>query len=283
MSRLSAKKIRVLLGILLLAAVGGLFGLDYWTETRSAVSFVTVVVGLAGFWEFGRLSGVATGQDGGSRSLFLWGLVGTGYFLSLPFWAEAALSSYQVAGVFGVVLGAFVLTVFRFDFAERFPGFLAVLFGTILFGLLFSYILLIYRDGSSASARLLRGVVFFLAVKGTDIVAYLIGSAVGRHHFLKISPGKTLAGSLAALAYGAAALAVAGAVWPQHFFEWPVGILFGIILGLTSSLGDLLGSLIKRYYRVKDSGRLLPEFGGVLDLIDSFFFSAYVFWYLLVW
>ena len=61
-------------------------------------------------------------------------------------------------------------------------------------------------------------------------------------------------------------------------FPWPRGILLGIILSVASQVGDLSESLIKRYYQVKDSGILLPEFGGVLDLTDSFSYCGLLFW-----
>ena len=73
----------------------------------------------------------------------------------------------------------------------------------------------------------------------------------------------------------------AGYWLPEYFFEWPWAILFGIILSVSTQLGDLTESVLKRYYRVKDSASLLPEFGGVLDLIDSFLFSGFLFWCLL--
>ena len=115
-------------------------------------------------------------------------------------------------------------------------------------------------------------------VKGTDIAAYLVGTAIGRHHFLKVSPGKTIEGSLAAVFFAALWFGGAGAALSEYFFEWFEGGALGIILAIASASGDLTESLIKRHYGVKDSGRLLPEFGGVLDLIDSFLFSAFLFW-----
>ncbi|MEM7235634.1 MAG: phosphatidate cytidylyltransferase, partial [Planctomycetota bacterium] len=87
---------------------------------------------------------------------------------------------------------------------------------------------------------------------------------------------------LSALVFGGLWFAGAGWLRPETFFEWPLGFLFGIILAIASSLGDLAESLLKRYYQVKDSSSLLPEFGGVLDLIDSFVFSAFLFWCLIV-
>jgi phosphatidate cytidylyltransferase len=57
-------------------------------------------------------------------------------------------------------------------------------------------------------------------------------------------------------------------------FSWPYAILFGATISILSFLGDLSESLIKRQCQIKDSAHLIPEFGGILDLVDSLVFTA---------
>ena len=120
-------------------------------------------------------------------------------------------------------------------------------------------------------------------VKGGDIAAYLVGSAIGRNRMAPLlSPGKTWEGALASLA---GALLVAWLVferWPQPVAArpwggWPV---FGLAVGLAGMLGDLAESLLKREAGLKDSGRSLGGMGGVLDLVDSLLLAAPVAWVL---
>jgi phosphatidate cytidylyltransferase len=62
--------------------------------------------------------------------------------------------------------------------------------------------------------------------------------------------------------------------------EWAGAIVFSALLAATGQLGDLAESAIKRWAGVKDSGRLVPEFGGALDMVDGFLISipvAYLF------
>lgn len=63
----------------------------------------------------------------------------------------------------------------------------------------------------------------------------------------------------------------------------PWAIIFGAVVGFSAMLGDLAESLLKRDAQVKDSGRLVPAFGGVLDVIDCLLVSMPVAYYLFVW
>lgn len=115
-----------------------------------------------------------------------------------------------------------------------------------------------------------------LMVKSTDIGAYFGGRKLGKHKLIPwLSPGKTWEG----LGCGLATAGIVGLIcsgngrWLPHV-PWWKGLIFGIIIGGVGQLGDLLESLMKRDAEVKDSGSLIPGFGGILDVIDSPLFAA---------
>ncbi len=111
-------------------------------------------------------------------------------------------------------------------------------------------------------------VMILLCVKFTDIGAFFTGKTIGRHKLIYwLSPGKTWEG----LAGGVVTAALVGAACSPFVeqLDWWKGALFGAIIGAVGQAGDLLESLMKRDAQVKDSGTLLPGFGGVLDVIDS--------------
>ena len=89
----------------------------------------------------------------------------------------------------------------------------------------------------------------------------------------KTSAVKTIAGGVGAIA-GAILITFGFLHWSSlsAIFTWSVALPLGILLGMTSMVGDLVESLVKRSSRVKDSGALVPEFGGVMDIIDSVLF-----------
>ncbi len=130
-------------------------------------------------------------------------------------------------------------------------------------------------------------------VKFADIGAYFTGITVGRHRIVpSISPNKTLegfVGGLAASVIVAVALAwLGGIIMPLYGVSspgplLPVGwaVVFGLSMGLVGQIGDLIESLIKRDAQIKDSGSLVPTFGGVLDIIDSPLLTAPLAWWLL--
>ncbi len=107
-----------------------------------------------------------------------------------------------------------------------------------------------------------------LMVKSTDIGAYFGGRATGRHKLIPwLSPGKTWEG----LGFGLLTAGIVGLLCSTKIPHVTLqkGFIFGVIIGGIGQLGDLLESLMKRDAEVKDSGSLVPGFGGVLDIIDS--------------
>lgn len=107
-----------------------------------------------------------------------------------------------------------------------------------------------------------------------DSAAYFAGSLWGKHHFSRMSPKKTVEGSIGGLV---AAMLVCGIGWyflaGKQYPAW-IGVLLGLIIGVFAQIGDLLVSLIKRYFRVKDASDIIPGHGGILDRFDSVFFTA---------
>ena len=111
-------------------------------------------------------------------------------------------------------------------------------------------------------------VMILLCVKFTDIGAYFTGKNLGRTKLIFwLSPGKTWEG----LAGGLLTAAAVGAICAPWIvgLAWWKGAIFGCVIGFVGQCGDLLESLMKRDAEVKDSGQLIPGFGGVLDVIDS--------------
>ena len=110
-----------------------------------------------------------------------------------------------------------------------------------------------------------------------DTGAYLVGSLLGRHPMTPhISPAKTWEGFVGGLVFAG----VSGGLL-FHFFlpaPWWQGVVFGVILGLCATVGDLVESAIKRDVGVKDMGKLLPGHGGIMDRLDSMLFCAPIAW-----
>jgi len=117
-----------------------------------------------------------------------------------------------------------------------------------------------------------HGAVFvfaaFVGVWAADIGAYFFGRAFGKHKLCAaISPGKSVEGALAGSICG---MAAACSIW-VIYAEIPLveALVIGLALVVTAILGDLAESAIKRAVGVKDSGRMLPGHGGLLDRIDA--------------
>ncbi|MEU8589613.1 phosphatidate cytidylyltransferase [Streptomyces sp. NPDC048664] len=127
-----------------------------------------------------------------------------------------------------------------------------------------------------------RVLTFLLLTVVSDTGAYAVGWRFGRHKLApRISPGKTREGLFGAVSFAM----VAGALCMQFLIDggsWWQGLLLGLAVAASATLGDLGESMIKRDLGIKDMGTLLPGHGGIMDRLDSLLPTAPVVWLLLV-
>ena len=162
---------------------------------------------------------------------------------------------------------------------EALGGLATTLFGLAYIAALFSYFFYIRTTKNPDQGAWL---VFYLILvtKMGDVGAYAVGNLLGRHTLVpRISPKKTIEGFVGAVVLSTVTAVLAQPLLGQQkIFGQPasplLSVILGIILGICGQLGDLAESLLKRDCQVKDTGKLMPGLGGVLDVIDSLLFTA---------
>ena len=107
----------------------------------------------------------------------------------------------------------------------------------------------------------------------TDVFAYFCGRLFGKHKLIpEVSPKKTVEGSIGGTFFCAVSYLVFG-ILAEAFFECNANLIFltisGIFISVIAQVGDLIMSVIKRHYGIKDYGKIFPGHGGMLDRFDS--------------
>ena len=158
--------------------------------------------------------------------------------------------------------------------------------GISYIGVSFAHLLLLrYTDQSiylmTSWGQISAGAAYlWLAFVGTwasDTFAYFIGTYFGRHKLCPmISPGKTVEGALGGVLGSIIAIMVLGTIFNLSIAH---SLIMGALVGITAPIGDLVESAIKRFAGVKDSGRILPGHGGILDRFDSILFTVPAIYY----
>ena len=109
----------------------------------------------------------------------------------------------------------------------------------------------------------------------TDIFAYFTGRFLGKHKLIPaVSPKKTVEGSIGGIIFCVISTIVFGLIVENFFIgsgkaNYIVLAVSGIFISVVSQMGDLIMSVIKRHYGIKDYGKLFPGHGGILDRFDS--------------
>jgi phosphatidate cytidylyltransferase len=115
-----------------------------------------------------------------------------------------------------------------------------------------------------------------------DTAAYAVGRGMGRTKLMpSISPQKSVEGSVAGLV-AAVGAAFGARAWFAPYLTVLDAVALGLLVGVFGQLGDLVESLLKRDVETKDSSRLIPGHGGVLDRFDSLLFTAPIVYYYLI-
>jgi len=117
--------------------------------------------------------------------------------------------------------------------------------------------------------------ITFISIWINDTGAYLVGSKIGRRRLCeRLSPKKSWEGFWGGLGLVVVALVIY-AIFTSNGTSIAIYAVYGVVVSILATIGDLFESLLKRTAGVKDSGRIIPGHGGVLDRIDSFLFAQY--------
>jgi phosphatidate cytidylyltransferase len=258
---MSVLQTRLSYGSILVALVALLFWLDraIWPAGPSTVAIILLALGA-------QLEMYLMARDDGQQpNLGLGLLFGLAWLLGLALeWPREHLLPMGVAAL--LVFG--VLSRNTRNASQRLA---ATLLGFLVVPLLLGYLIEI-RQLADGWAWL----IFVVAVsKAGDSAAFFVGSAIGRHKLIpEISPNKSWEGAIASVL---GALLAGAVVSKLCFAEIPVLSLWipaALVCNLGAQFGDLSESLLKRGYRSKDSASILPAFGGMFDLVDSFLLAA---------
>jgi len=230
-----------------------------------AFYLLILAIGLAGIYELNTLC-----QKKGQPLEYPVAVVGVcGYVLMA---ALGTLHKWEGVLLAGIVIAAFWIGMYgeqKGYFARTAYTLLAALYvGKLL--TYFVFVRQIPNDGIWLTFYLI------LMVALTDIFGMVVGTFAGRHQLTKVSPGKTVEGSLGSLAI-VTAFAIAATRFPPLHLLWWQGAVLGLLTSLAAQAGDLVESALKRDAGVKDAGDMIVGHGGVLDRFDSYLFGGVAF------
>jgi phosphatidate cytidylyltransferase len=243
-----------------IAIVAGL-----WWHPMAYMTIFAIVV-LLGMYEFIRM---IEGLDAKVR--VFWAMtIGMFLYLSSFFIFYADLQLRWLTVMVPLVGGVFLSELY-FKNKNSLLNIATTLIVPLYVALPFSFLHHLAFFGGEYSYEILLG--FFLMIWGNDSGAYLVGSLFGRRKlFPSISPAKSWEGAVGGFVFTIGISALNYYLMGRlELIDW---LVIGGLVSVLGTYGDLIESMLKRSVNIKDSGRVLPGHGGVLDRFDAVFFSA---------
>ena len=204
------------------------------------------------------------------------------YFVSLVLFIGAFLMQNNYIGVTEYVIALllfsfFSLAVELFRRGNSFKNLSAEFFGLFYISIPFALTNYIVYYTGKFDYKILFGI--FIIIWAYDIFAFFIGSSIGKKKIApKISPNKTLEGTMGGILLSMATSVVIYFLFHKYLSfdvlsvrNW---IIIAAIVSIGAFTGDLIESKLKRSAGVKDSGKIMPGHGGLLDRFDSFLFAV---------
>ena len=252
------------------------------------ISFVTLflVVSIWGLIEFYQIAeklgakpykwiGIISGL-----SLFMYGAISNSYYSHL-------ISPTAILSVV-IVLPFFVFIAALFDTTSNaITNLVFTLVGIIYAVLPFSLLTHIACIDQTFAGEIAHYNFHYIVgiiclIWASDVSAYLVGSFIGKHKlYERISPGKTWEGTIGASILTIACSFLIHQLFPELALKhW---VVIAVLVSVFGTIGDLVESMFKRQAGIKDSGKIMPGHGGILDRFDSLLFVApFVYTYLIL-
>ena len=246
-----------------------LIAITWFDEPLPWFTILVVVWGLVAVFEFYSMVAVLK-----VLPLTYFGLIWTLLFVLSPHFDYEFLIPLLFASAIVVSL---ILLVFHPPREGAFTTWAWTIAGILYVGWLLSYLVALRLEAG-------RDWVFFalFTTFGSDAVAFFVGRALGRHRLApRVSPAKTWEGAVGGV-FGAIIISLVIVTLLGLPLSYGQAILLGLLVSIFGQLGDLVESLLKRNMGVKESGRLVPGHGGVLDRIDSIVLAGIVVYYFFV-
>jgi phosphatidate cytidylyltransferase len=272
---MSVLKTRIILGTAMLIAFCGIIYIDYAFDSDIGIGILGMLAGGICLFEFYNIV-----EKKGFAPFKLSGIIG-GIIVFLGLWFsthEDGLKPIFSFILFPIVFWLFFVQALKRGIDDTIKNISVTVFGIIYICFFLSFIMPIRHMHDGLNVIL----IVLLLTKGGDIGGYLFGRKFGRHKFSSFSPNKTIEGASFALFCSVLIAVGLNALPGMRVMPLYLIVPFGLLVGASGIIGDLIESIIKRDMAVKDSSSAIPAFGGLLDILDSLLISIPVAYFFLI-